>query len=157
MLSQYVAAGVQQFHSRLFFAGRIKPGVGPFYFYGRIRVYRTNTQRKRVDAAGYFRQRHSRYITDLVALGTQARRNAGQIAHFIHAAEIGGHVIRGFVAGAMEEIHIRMLLRHIQREIHKAVAGGENHVAALIDHIVQRFFAVRIFRYAFFDDYLIFR
>ena len=113
------------------FLDRVIPAVDPDHRDRRIRVDRTHAERKGVDALDHFRNREGGEIADLVRLRHLAGDDALYIAAFIEPDVAGGHVRRPLVAGQMDEFHVREFLRDLQRRVHVAEGGGEDHLVAL--------------------------
>ena len=98
VLSYNVGTEINQSQSSLFFTSWIVPGIGPNNFNFGIWIDRTNTKSESIDAAYNFRNWESCNITNYVALSLFAGNDTGQIAGFIHAAEISTYIGSCFVA-----------------------------------------------------------
>ncbi|CDN44643.1 hypothetical protein BN871_FF_00060 [Paenibacillus sp. P22] len=128
---QYVRAFVQQADRRLPFRRRIVPGVGPDDAYFGVGVDALRSEGKGVQVVNDLRNRERPDIADEVLFRHLAGRDAGQVAGFIVASEVGAHVVRRFIARRMLENDFGELLRHVQRVVHIAEAGRKDDVMVL--------------------------
>ena len=149
MLSNNVGTEINQGQAGLFFACRIIPGVGPDNFYFRIWVNGANAKGESINAADNFRNRESCNITDYVALGLFAGNDTGQIAGFVHTAEIGSYIRSCFVAGAMQKSNIRIFFCYVDCWVHETEAGGKDDFVALRCQLGDNTFSVSTGWYRF--------
>ena len=128
---------------------RVEPGLGPDDAHFGVRVDAFDPQGKGVDAADNFWDREGGNVADDVLLGHLAGDDPGQVAWFIHAAEVGADIVSGLVAGAVHEDDLRVALGNIDGGIHVAEAGGENQVVAALHQPVDDPGRFRTFRNRF--------
>ena len=130
MERDHVHVLVEQSHGGIALLGRVEPHVEPHHLDGGLGVDRAHAQREGVDALQHFRNGKPGHEPGHAGLAHAAGCNTGEVAAFVVARVGSGHIGRGLVAGDGLELHVWIVLRHLERGLHVAKAGRENDLVA---------------------------
>ena len=147
VLSDDVSAQIEEPFGGLLLLHGVEPGVGPDDVHLGAGISLPHAEGEGVDAAQDLGDREGGHVADHVRLGHLARHESRQIARLVHAPEVGGGVLGGFVAGAVLEDHIGELSGYGHGGIHEAEAGGEDNVVALLCEVADDALGVGAFGY----------
>ena len=145
MERDHVHVLVEQSHGGIALLGRVEPHVEPHHLDGGLRVDRAHAEREGIDALQHFGDGETCHEARHACLAHAARSNACQVAALVVARIGRSHVWRGLVARDGLELHVRVVLRHLERGLHVAKTGREDDLVPRGGQVADDAFCIGTF------------